>query len=159
MPIALSFKVKGLDTVAAGLAAIRTKVQDLTPFWQDVFAPKYFGLVQEGFDLEADVERQSPWEPLSPDYESWKMRHFPGTTILVREGRLRNSVRWSGGVGADGIFIPSATSCIVGTSVPYAAYHQHGTDRMPARPFLPTPKVSDYTPLLKAWIYGYTIGQ
>ena len=32
---------------------------------------------------------------------------------------------------------------IVGTNVPYALYHQFGTSRMPARPFLPTGDVPD----------------
>jgi phage gpG-like protein len=160
MPVLFSFKIKNSARVLAGLSAIRTRVQDLTPFWRDVFAPYYFGLVQEGFDLEADVERKQGWEPLSPTYAAWKAKHFPNTTILVREGRLRESVRWDGAqLGPDGVFLPSPQSVVVGTNVPYGRYHQRGTDRMPARPFLPTPRVSDFAPALKAWLYGYTYGQ
>lgn len=35
---------------------------------------------------------------------------------------------------------------VVGTKVEYARYHQHGTKKMPARPFLPVDKSGQLTP-------------
>jgi phage gpG-like protein len=57
--------------------------------------------------------------------------------ILVHTGRLYESVVTPNGT-SDTIWETSADPAylIFGTSVPYARYHQTGTRRMPARPFM-----------------------
>lgn len=70
--------------------------------------------------------------------------------ILRDTGVLLNSlspgrlVQAGGNVGydiphADQIFMPKPGEVIVGTTVEYSSYHQQGTKRIPARPFLPQP--------------------
>ena len=119
----LSFEVIGLDRVLAGLASVQDAVKDLRPFWKDIFAPKYFATVQDVFALQGQGRGAGGrfaggrWAPLSPAYAAWKRRHFPGRTILVRTGRLRESVNWNGtGLGAGGIFEAEPGFAIAGTA-------------------------------------------
>lgn len=155
----LSFTVEGADKVQKGLAALLESMKDLTPFWRDVFAPKYFALVQDLFATGGRSRgsggrfKGGAWAGLSPQYRIWKTAHYPGRPILVRDGALRESVRWSGtALGPGGIFDPHPRHVVVGTAVAYAAYHQYGTMRMPARPFLPTPDPNVFAPLLAQWL-------
>ena len=155
----LSFEVIGLDRVLAGLASVQDAVKDLRPFWKDIFAPKYFATVQDVFALQGQGRGAGGrfaggrWAPLSPAYAAWKRRHFPGRTILVRTGRLRESVKWNGtGLGAGGIFEAEPGFAIAGTSVPYGRAHMDGRSNMPARPFLPAPDPTVFAPLLREWI-------
>jgi len=74
-----------------------------------------------------------PWEELSP--VTIDRKGF--SQILVHTGRLYESVVTPNGT-PDTIWETSADPAylIFGTSVPYAKYHQTGTRRMPARPFM-----------------------
>lgn len=163
MAVVLSFEVVGVDQVKKGLAAFLESLQDLRPFWRDVFAPKYFGMVQDLFATggrsRGDGGRFAggAWARLSPKYRVWKQIHYPGQPILVREGDLRESVRWSGNAGSGalgvgGIFQAERSFVVAGTSIPYGVFHKHGTPKMPARPFLPTPDPAVFAPLMKAWL-------
>jgi hypothetical protein len=72
------------------------------------------------------------WAPLSPAYAVWKHQHFPGRTILIREGNLRraaSSPRREATPRTLTLWIDDET----------AAYHQDGTSQMPARPLIPNP--------------------
>jgi phage gpG-like protein len=154
-----SISVTGGEAVKHGLVALLASMQNMQPFWRDVFAPKYFAIVQDGF-ATGGAQRGSGgrfaggnWAWLSPKYAAWKHKHYPGQPLLVREGTLRESVRWGGtGVGSGGIFEAYSTFAIVGTTVPYGNYHQYGTSRMPARPFLPPPDPAVFAPLMHDWI-------
>jgi phage gpG-like protein len=155
----LSFTVIGDEGVKAGMAALLASVQDLTPFWRDVFAPKYFGMVQDLFATSGTPRGEGgrfiggPWAKLSPRYRIWKTANYPGLPILTREGRLRNSLAWNGSnVGPEGIFEAHPMFAVAGTSVPYGKFHQWGTSKMPARPFLPPPDPAVFAPLLHAWL-------
>jgi phage gpG-like protein len=155
----LSFESTGGAATAAGLAAIANQVRDLRPFWREVFAPLYFAGVQDLFNTGGRVRgiggrfAGGAWARLSPGYALWKQKAYPGQGILQRTGRLQESLRWSGTtVGREGLFDASPTAVVVGTRVPYGAFHQSGTRRMPARPFLPTPDPAIVAPLMQAWI-------
>lgn len=154
----ISFEVKGTQQVLSGLAALEAKLKDLRPFWKDVFAPKYFGLVQDLFATSGAARgtggkfKGGNWAWLTPKYRAWKAEHFPGKGILIREGAMQSSVRWHGSLGYGGIFEPYPSYVKVGSAVPYAKYHQHGTKKMVARPFLPTPDPAVFAPLLEAWL-------
>lgn len=158
MAAILSFEIVGGDQVKKGLAAFLETLQDLRPFWRDVFAPKYFGIVQDLFATGGRARGAGgkfsggAWAQLSPKYRVWKQQHYPGQPILVREGDLRESVRWSGQIGAGGIFQAERAFVVAGTAIPYGQYHQKGTSKMPARPFLPTPDPAVFAPLMKEWI-------
>jgi phage gpG-like protein len=74
-----------------------------------------------------------PWEELSP--VTVDAKGF--AKVLVKTGRLYESVVTPNGT-SDTIWETSADPAylIFGTSVSYAKYHQTGTRRMPARPFM-----------------------
>jgi phage gpG-like protein len=155
----LSFEVTGTENVVKGLAAIQDAIADLTLFWREVFAPKYFGVVQDLFSTSGTPRGEGgrfsggPWAKLSPAYAVWKHKNYPGKPILTRTGDLRESMRWSGSsVGAGGIFEATPSYAIAGTSIPYGRFHQSGTSKMPARSFMPQPDPAVFAPLMLKWI-------
>jgi phage gpG-like protein len=159
MAAILSFTVIGGEAVQRGLTALLEQMKDLRPFWRDVFAPKYFGMVQDLFATGGRARggggkfKSGAWAQLSPKYRIWKQQHYPGQPILVREGVLRESVRWSGkALGPGGIFDAHPSFVVAGTAIPYGKYHDTGTSRMPARPFLPLPDPAVFAPLMQAWL-------
>ena len=159
MGIFIGFEVTGIDAVKVGMAGIVEKLSDLTPYWREIFAPKYYAMVQDLFATGGRARggggkfKGGAWAALSPKYRIWKKKFYPGQPILVRKGILRNSLHWYGtGPGYGGIFEPRPTMVTVGTGVPYAGYHQYGTKRMPARSFLPTPDPAVFAPLMQAWL-------
>lgn len=83
-------------------------------------APIVAGAIERNFDEEG---RPMPWPPLTPA----TLRRKPaGLKILERSGRLRRSIRTR----------VEGTALVASTELPYAAAHQFGTGRLPARPFL-----------------------
>lgn len=153
-----SFSISHDQDLRRGLSTTIDVAKDLRPFWRTVFAPKYYAMVQDLFATGGRARSGSghfkggAWAPLSPAYRVWKRAHYPGQPILVREGTLRESLRWSGTVGDQGIFNAQPQYAFVGTKVKYGVYHQHGTSRMPARPFLPEPDAKVFGPLLNQWL-------
>lgn len=88
--------------------------------------------------------RPSPWDPLSDAYEkklknAWsskaknKKKEFLHQ-LLIDSGDLKDSLKLleSPAGSSDGGYIARVAS-----DREYAAYHQFGTSKMPARPFLP----------------------
>ena len=73
-----------------------------------------------------EAGRPIPWRPLSPAYAVRKARQGYSILPLTRTGLLRRSIA----------FRVRNNSLKIGTSVTYAPYHQFGTSRMPARPYL-----------------------
>lgn len=91
------------------------------------------------------------WAPLSPPYARWKAKRRPGRPILVFDGDLRDSMT----IPHNGVWEVWDRGFVVGTAVDYAIYHQKGTDHMPARPLLGSPRRSDtraLTKILQRWI-------
>lgn len=155
----LNIDLVGMPGVQKGLASLKTSMEDLTGFWTDVFAPKYFASVQDLFKTSGTPRGEggkfsgAPWTKLTPLYAQWKYKVYPGMPILSATGRLRDSLAWSGtGIGAEGIFEATPGYVQFGTTVPYAGAHQHGTKRMPKRTFLIQPDPAVFAPLLKQWI-------
>lgn len=153
-----SLEVTGTDTVQKGLASIQDNLGDLTPFWRDVFAPIYLGVVQDLFATSGTPRGQGgkftggPWAKYSPKYAIWKYKHYPGRPILTRTGALRDSLRWDGQIGPGGTFVAMPNYVVVGTSVKYGVFHQKGTKHMPKRDFLPDPDPKVFTPLMQQWL-------
>lgn len=74
------------------------------------------------------------WPALSPAYARWKAANFPGKPILVRTGRLRDSLT-SRPLGIEEF---SSKGVRLGSDVEYAQFHQRGTPFMPRRQLYPT---------------------
>ena len=96
-------------------------------------------LKQLGEDLGEEAIRRIEKTKSSPEGQKWKpwasstakarrKEGSAGLGLLLRTGTLRDSIGYQ--VQGDKV--------IVMTNVPYARYLQHGTSKMPARPFLGT---------------------
>lgn len=159
MAALLNFEITGAASVQKGLVALQDAMADLSPFWKDVFAPKYFGLVQDLFATSGTPRGEGgkfsggPWQRLSPAYAKWKFAHYPNRPTLSLTGALRKSLLWSGsGLGQGGIFEATPTFVRMGTDIPYGKYHQYGTGKMPKRQFMPDPDLAVFAPLMQQWI-------
>ena len=139
MPLAIQFEIAGVRQVSRALALSAAAVKDLRPVWEDIyddFLKRERSLFTvEGAQGSPTRELGSsgswgPWAPLDPMYAARKRAQGFGSKILVRTGRLRDSLTSR---GADAVFDPQPLSVAVGTGVPYAGYHQTGTRRMPKR--------------------------
>ena len=112
-----------LDSATALLSALSVRLDSS----DDLLAPALpvvAAAIERNFDEEG---WPVPWAPLSARYAAYKARRFgAGLRILERSGALRRSIstRLEGG------------ALVASTDVPYAAFHQYGTRRLPARPFL-----------------------
>lgn len=120
----LTLALPGLPALSVGLSRLRTDISDWTTFWRERFAPFFYYTIQQDFVLEGGASGTS-WAALSPAYAAWKRKQFPGKGILVRSGALKASLASKDAAGA--IFRATPTDLEVGTSVPYARYHQYGT--------------------------------
>lgn len=105
-----------LETIAQRLARAEELLASAAP------------VVAAAMELNFDEEgRPVRWAPLAPRSAAWKARRFgAGLRILERTGALRRSIttRLEG------------RALVASSDVPYAAFHQFGTRRLPARPFL-----------------------
>lgn len=96
-------------------------------------------LLRKGFATAFQTET-------GPDGSGWAARasstiqahpDFAGRRLLVLSGDLFFAAATSAGVGNINQLGPQELLVgVMAGSVPYAAYHQHGTSKMPARPFI-----------------------
>lgn len=110
------------------------------PRTQRQWAPVLLRDNQRFWRQERNPNNGRPWAPLTPKYRAWKQGAAPGQPILRLTGRMQDSAR----------IVPSGTGFRVQTTR-YGAFHQFGTSRMVARPWVGLPPISmrNLTPL--AW--------
>ena len=91
--------------------------------------------------------RPSPWAPRKPSYTvtvnkktGKKTKKLDNHPLLIKTGSLRQSIGWK---------LRGSDTVVVGTDRKYAGYHQTGTKRMPARPFLPVDDKGKLTPQME----------
>jgi hypothetical protein len=74
------------------------------------------------------------WAPLSPGYESWKVKHYPGAPIGVQTGHMLSppQVVGTSTITADRIV---QTYGLDPVADDHANWFQHGRSNQPARPF------------------------
>lgn len=100
--------------------------------------PVFEAFARRQFKRQGLGPNRGAWPALSPAYAEWKAEKYPGAPILVRTGRLRESLTMSaaeaGAVSGDAIRRVTAHGFEWGTRVQYAHYHQLGTVRMTDRP-------------------------
>ncbi len=133
--LGLSFEVAGVAQVSRVLAISAERVKDLIPAFEQIADDFYKGerrvFVAEGAVGEAPSESGvgtwQVWAPLNPEYAAWKRKKGFGTKILVKTGKLKASLTSSNDDGS--IRVINKLSMELGTSVPYAKYHQTGTNR------------------------------
>lgn len=91
--------------------------------------------VAEQFDSEGRAGQGGGWDELSPKYAAWKAKKFPGSPLLVRTSRMVSGLVSS--LAPTALRSKDQTRMEYGTrGVEYASFHQFGTRKMPARPFM-----------------------
>jgi phage gpG-like protein len=123
----ITVEVKGADELQRALTELAKKTGDLRPVWSRI-AVEFYRRERDLFSSQGE----GAWVQLSPSYSSWKQKHFPGLPLLVLSGNLRESLGGRG--GSFSVYEAEPLSLSIGTSVPYAQFHQTGTSKMPARP-------------------------
>ena len=77
---------------------------------------------------ETDPTTGRPWARLSPNYAAYKQKRYPGQPILRATGEMQDNAKifpWQTGFKVKARF--------------YGIYHQFGTSKMPARPWMGIP--------------------
>jgi hypothetical protein len=80
---------------------------------------------------ESDPTTGRPWARLTPPYASWKSKNYPGQPILRLTGEMQDNAKilpWQDGFKVKSRF--------------YGVYHQFGTSKMAARPWMGIPDKS-----------------
>lgn len=106
-------------------------LSDLRPIWPNVIREFYL-IEAEQFESEGAAGASGRWAPLSDVYAKYKAVAYPDKPILQAEDDLMKSLTDPEALGA--ILRPDEQELTIGSSVPYAMAHQHGTRKMPARP-------------------------
>jgi phage gpG-like protein len=118
MPRGLPTRVTvGEKEAGVRLRAYGRKVSDFEPLWRQ--------LIDDFARAEAawfSSRGEGKWPPLSPGYARWKEVAFPGRPLMVRTGRLKESLTSVVQLGARADLDRDRVS--FGTSVPYAKFHQ-----------------------------------
>lgn len=125
-----SFSVVGVNQLSRSLGVMADHISDLRPAWKEI-RKNFYENERKQFRTQGG-HASGGWKRLSPSYAAQKAKRYPGRTILVRTGTLEKALTHPAHTGS--IWIPRKTSVSMGTSLPYAKYHQVGTRRMPSRP-------------------------
>jgi phage gpG-like protein len=80
---------------------------------------------------QVDPTYKRPWDQLTPRYANLKAQRYPGQPILRATGLMQ-----------DLAYIYTKGNVFYVKSTDYGSYHQNGTSRMVARPWMGVPDIS-----------------
>ena len=123
MPVSTKITIQNLEATRRGLDRLEQRISNFAPFWRSVAIPVIKGKLRDIFWQEGPG-----WAPLADS--TLRSRLFPGNPILQQTGALMNSLV------DNPIVRVSQDELVFGSNNPYAQFHEQGTRRMPARPFL-----------------------
>jgi phage gpG-like protein len=130
--------IAGEVAMDRGISCFADGVTDFRPIW-GVIADDFYARVVAQFETKGEEGGQR-WPELSEKYAAWKERHFPGRSILQRTGALMTSLTAGRVQGAPSgaVKIEERKALTLGTTVPYAIYHQSPLPRkrLPRRPMI-----------------------
>jgi len=128
----VSYAVDDIE-VKAMLRELERKAKSMKPAMQDVSVY----MKREVMDNFKAQGRPNKWQPLSERYASFKSQSAgSGKPILEFHGKLKQSINAK----------HTNNNAMVRTGVLYGVYHQTGTRKMPARPFMPDSKNPNIPP-------------
>lgn len=132
MSVAININVDGMVTTLNAIGTVERGVLDLRQLgtWKWV-AAEFQKIEREQFSSEGGSGQAGKWKGLSSPYKEIKAKKWGQQPILQASGRLYKSLTSSGG---DAVYEESNLELTLGSSVPYAKYHQRGTRKMPSRP-------------------------
>jgi phage gpG-like protein len=118
----LSAKFKAVADAAADLRTVGV--------WFEV-ANEFRKLEKEVFASEGGSSASGKWKALSTEYAARKLKKWGPVPILQASGKLYRSMSIRGAEGS--VYEESAQSLTIGTTLPYAGYHQTGGKQLPRR--------------------------
>lgn len=116
------------------LRSLLNRAQDLRPVFREI--ARSFNEFQDDLFASSGAAAGG-WAPLAPSTLAQKAAQGYPSDILVRTGRMRRSLVSK---TSDSVEEITAKYLLIGTSRPYARFHQTGTVRMPARPIIVVPE-------------------
>src|SRR3989304_2963583 len=84
--LTVTFTILGDVVLARGISRYGDSLRDFSPVW-DLIRNDFHRIESEQFDSQGG-RAGNPWQPLSPTYEAWKRKHFPGMPILQLTGMM-----------------------------------------------------------------------
>ena len=129
MPELLTINLTGIKEWQALTQDMIARAQDLSPVFE-VMHEAWVTEMIEQFNTEGAYYDGEKWEALNPEYAKRKLKKYGPLPILIRTGRLIKSFI---GEGGEHVKIIRPDYAEFGSSVPYAQWHQKGTDKMPQR--------------------------
>ena len=130
MSFQLTFEVDGDVQLSRSFSRWADDVKDLKGAFEQI--AKDFHQVVEKKQFESQGSYGSGgWVPLNPAYAEWKARNFPGKSIMVLSGLLKESLLGDNPWSIKDI---QPLEMRLGTRLKYAVYHQRGTRKTPRRP-------------------------
>jgi len=131
----LTFKVLGDEQVSRGFSRFAEDVKDLSAAFREI-VKDFHESEQRQFESQGDYGAGG-WQPLASTTIERKERGGFPLDILVRTGALKESLA---GKTGHTIEVIKPLEMQVGTTLPYARFHQEGTGIMPARPIIMLPE-------------------
>lgn len=119
----------GEEQISREILRVGQYAGDATPA-MTLLARFWYKELAKNFDT-AGRHASGGWAPLKPATVADKRRRGLDRRILHATLRLRRSLTQAG--APDGIRVITAHSAAIGTTVPYARFHQSGTSKMPRR--------------------------
>ena len=132
MSVKITIDVQGEKAVIDALQKVERGVLDLRQLgtWKWV-ASEFYKVEKAQFGSEGSAGKSGRWQNLTSPYKEIKAKKWGEQPILQASGRLYKSLTAN---NADSVYEESNLELALGSSVPYAGYHQKGTRRMAARP-------------------------
>ncbi|UKH48298.1 hypothetical protein SEA_LILMAC1015_11 [Arthrobacter phage Lilmac1015] len=129
--VGLRLDSDGFEPFALVLDRFRQQLENAEPAFEEL-ATYQKTVVNARTFAQRGTPETGRWAALSPRYGAWKARVRPGAPLLVFDGDLRETMIST----RSGVYEVWNKGAVVGTTIPYARYHQDGTPTMPARPIL-----------------------
>jgi phage gpG-like protein len=104
----VSFTLEGAGRAAANLDRYGRHISGMWRVY-DRIAVAFRALERTWFRTRGE----GSWPALDPVYAAWKAVHFPGKPMMVREGKLYDSL------AKDGVLSQSPNEIVLGTDVDY----------------------------------------
>lgn len=124
-----TFEVAGVKEFDRAFNRVEGHISDLRPVWDRV-EREFYRIERGQFDSEGSAGRSGKWKPLSRKYAKQKAQRYGVQPILRALGKMAASLT---GKTSDTVLIKEKQDFGIGTRLFYAAFHQKGTDKMPAR--------------------------
>lgn len=132
MSVKITIDVEGEQAVINAFQKVERGILDLRQLgtWKWV-ASEFYKVEKAQFGSEGSAGKSGKWKSLTSPYKEIKAKKWGDQPILQASGRLYKSLTAN---GADSVYEESNLELTLGSSLPYAGYHQKGTRKMAARP-------------------------